>query len=208
MTEPVFDPYQFTPNPLLVVLSGPSGVGKDATIKRMKQLGHPLHFVVTATTRPRRPGEVDGVDYFFLSREEFTRMIAADEFLEYALVYGDYKGVLKSQIRQALASGQDVIMRVDVQGVATIRRIAPEAVFIFLIASSEEEMISRLRERKTETPESLAHRIATAREELKRLPDFDYIVVNRHGALDQTVEAIAAIIAAEKCRVHQRVVKL
>jgi guanylate kinase len=208
VTEPISDPYKFKANPLLIVLSGPSGVGKDVVIKRMKARGFPFHFVVTATSRPRRPGEIEGVDYFFLSHEEFTRMIAAGEFLEYATVYNDYKGIPKSQVSEALTSGKDVIMRIDVQGAATVRGIAPEAVFIFLSTSSEEEMVNRLRQRDTETPEELELRIVTAREEIKRMAEFDYVVVNRDGALDQTVETIAAIITAEKCRVRQRTISL
>jgi len=196
------------PEPKLVVISGPSGAGKDATLTRMKALGYPFHFVVTATTRPRREHEVHGVDYFFVSEEEFKRLIANDELLEYALVYGDYKGIPKSQVREALASGQDVIMRLDVQGAATIRRLVPEAILIFLTAASEEELIRRLRERKTESPEALEQRIATAREEMKRLGEFDYVVINSDCHLDETVRRIVAIIEAEKCRVQQRRVTL
>jgi guanylate kinase len=208
LTDPLSAPYNFRANPLLIVLSGPSCAGKDAAIKQMKAQGFPFHFVITATTRSRRPGEVDGVDYIFLSRDEFTRMVAAGEFLEHAVVYGDYKGIPKSQVREAMAGDRDVIMRIDVQGAATVRSIVPEAVFIFLTPSSEREMVNRLRRRKTETPEELELRIATAREEIKRVTEFDYVVVNRDGALDQTVETIAAIITAEKCRVRQRTISL
>lgn len=196
------------PPPLLIVLSGPSGVGKDATLTRMKELGCPFHFVVTATDRPQRPGEVHGVDYYFFSSEEFAAMLERDELLEHAMVYGQNKGIPKSQVRQALASGKDVIMRLDVQGAATVRRIVPDALLIFLIAPSEEELIRRLKERKTESSEGLKRRIATAREEMKRLPEFDYVVVNRDGKLDEAVEQIMAIITAEKCRVKQRKIEL
>ncbi|RME88535.1 MAG: guanylate kinase [Anaerolineae bacterium] len=196
------------PEPLLIVISGPSGVGKDAVIQRMKERGLPFHFVVTATTRPKRPGEVDGVDYFFVSTDEFARMIEEDELLEHALVYNDYKGIPKQQVREALASGKDVIMRIDVQGAATIRRLVPEAVLIFLTTQNEEELIRRLRSRKTETPEGLNLRIATARQELKRVEEFDYVVVNRDGKLDETVDIIYAIIQAEHHRVHHRKVSL
>jgi len=192
------------PPPLLIVLSGPSGAGKDTTLARMKELGCPFHFVVTATDRPQRPGEVHGVDYYFVSPEEFAAMLERDELLEHAVVYGQHKGVPKSHVRQALASGKDVIMRLDVQGAATIRRILPEALLIFLLAPSEEDLIRRLKERHTESPEDLERRIALAREEMKRLPEFDYVVVNRDGKLDETVEQIMAIITAEKCRVKQR----
>lgn len=187
--------------PVLVVLSGPSGVGKDATLARMKEMGYPFHFVVTATTRPRRPNEVDGVDYYFVSKAEFADMIERDELLEYAIVYGDYKGVPKRHVRQALASGQDVLMRLDVQGAATVRRLIPQAVTIFLMPESEQDLIERLSSRKTESPDELKMRIATARQEMLRVPEFDYVVINRRGRLDETVQQVVAIIQAEKCRV-------
>jgi guanylate kinase len=202
------NPYHIEPTPLLVVISGPSAAGKDATLNRMEELGYPFHFVVTATTRPRRPSEVDGVDYHFVSQQEFAEMLEKDELLEHAIVYGQHKGIPKQQVREALASGKDVIMRIDVQGAATIRELVPEAVFIFLTASSEEELIRRLKKRQTETPEGLKRRIATAREEMNRLDEFDYVVVNRDGSLDDTVTTIAAIITAEKCRVKQRKIEL
>jgi len=202
------NPYHIESNPLLVVISGPSAAGKDATLKRMEEMSYPFHFVVTATTRPRRPNEVDGVDYHFVSQQEFAEMLEKDELLEHAIVYGQHKGIPKKQVREALASGKDVIMRIDVQGAATIRRLVPEAVFIFLTASSEEELIRRLKKRKTETPEGLKQRIATAREEMKRLDEFDYVVVNHDNHLDETVETIAAIITAERCKVKQRKIEL
>lgn len=205
------DPSEFNPNqiePLLVVISGPSGVGKDTVIQRMKERELPFHFVVTATTRPARPDEVHGVDYFFLSSDEFARMIEADELLEYAIVYNDYKGIPKEQVRQALTSGKDVLMRIDVQGAATIREISPEAVLVFLTTQNETELVNRLKARKSETPEGLNLRIATARKELKRIKEFDYVVVNRDDKLDETVDKILAIIQAEHQRVNPRKVTL
>ena len=196
------------PEPLLIVLSGPSGVGKDSVLMRMKEAGLPFHFVVTATTRPKRPNEINGQDYIFVSSDEFARMIEADELLEYAIVYNDYKGIPKQQVRDALASGKDVIMRIDVQGAATIRKLVPGAVLIFLTTESEEAMVQRLQARQTETHEGLKLRIATARQELKRASEFDYAVVNRHSHLDETVKDIHAIITAEHHRVMQRKVTL
>ncbi|MGH2541712.1 MAG: guanylate kinase, partial [Ardenticatenaceae bacterium] len=144
------DVYGRKTNPSLIVISGPSGVGKDALLRRMRELKCAFHFVVTATTRPIREGEVDGEDYFFVTKAEFAGMMERGELLEHAIVYGDYKGIPKQQVREALASGQDVIMRVDVQGAATMRRLVPEAVFIFLTAENEEALVQRLQERKTE----------------------------------------------------------
>ena len=135
-------------------------------------------------------------------------MIDEGELLEYALVYNDYKGVPRQQIREALASGRDVIMRVDPQGAATIQKLIPNAIFIFLIADSEEAMVTRLRERKSETPEGLKLRIATARQELKRLPDFDYCVVNAQERQEETVERILCIMAAEKARTDRQPIQL
>ncbi|GAB4485717.1 MAG: guanylate kinase [Anaerolineales bacterium] len=196
------------PQPLLIVISGPSGVGKDTVLQRMKERELPFHFVVTATTRPKRPNEVHGKDYFFLSKEEFARMIEQDELIEYAIVYGDYKGIPKQQVREAMASGKDVIMRIDVQGAETVRKLAPEAVLIFITVPNEDELERRLRERKTETPEELALRIATARKELLRVESFDYVVINQDFHLDETVDAVRAIITGEHLRVKQRKVSL
>jgi guanylate kinase len=198
----------YKPQPLLIVISGPSGVGKDSVVQRMKERGLPVHFVVTATTRPRRENEVHGQDYFFVSKEEFARMIEEDELIEYAIVYNDYKGIPKQQVREALASGRDVVMRLDVQGAETIHKLAPEAVLIFLTTQSEEELVQRLKSRRTETAEELALRIATARQELKRADGFDYVIVNADGCLDETVEAVIAILSAEHHRVTPRKVSL
>ena len=196
------------PEPLLIVISGPSGVGKDSVVIEMKDRGLPFHFVVTATTRPRRKGEVHGVDYYFTSKSEFADMIERDELLEYAFVYNDYKGIPKSQARQALGSGQDVVMRLDVQGAATIRELCPEALLIFLTTDTEEELVERLQKRKTESPAELKLRIATARKELNRVQEFDYVVVNRDDQLDKTVDSIEAIIHAEHLCVKHRKVTL
>lgn len=203
------NPYHRPQYPLLIVISGPSGVGKD-TIARLLIERRPdsFYFVVTATTRPPRPGEVDGRDYFFVSNDEFARMIDEDELLEYALVYNDYKGVPKQQIRDALDSNKDVIMRVDPQGAATIRRLIPNAITIFLIAESEEAMLTRLRERKSESPEGLRLRMATARQEMKRIEEFDYCVINAQEEQEETVDKILCIIKAAKSRVDQEPVRL
>jgi len=194
--------------PLLIVISGPSGVGKDSVILRMKERKLPFRFVVTATTRPPRESELHGRDYFFVSHDEFAEMIENDELLEYAIVYNDYKGIPKEQVRHALASGEDVVMRVDVQGAASIRDLCPDALLLFLTTRDELEMINRLKARKSETPEGLNLRIATARKELERVAEFDYMVVNREFQLDETVDMILAIVRSEHSRVHPRKVSL
>ena len=161
-----------------------------------------------STTRPKRANEVRGRDYWFISGEEFARMIDEDELIEHAIVYGDYKGIPKQQVREALASGMDVVMRIDVQGAETVRKMAPDVLMIFITTESEAELVHRLETRKTETPDSLAIRIATARKELKRVEAFDYVIVNRDFHLDHTVDMIRAIIDAEHHRVEPRKVTL
>ncbi len=197
-----FDLYH--PQPLLIVISGPSGVGKDAVVRTLQRREANLHFVVTATSRKIRENEVNGVDYIFVSDREFERMIDNDELLEYAVVYDQYKGVPKGQIRDALQSGKDVIMRVDVQGAASIRKLYPDAVLIFLIPANQDEWIQRLIERQSETSESMRLRVITARQELTRLAEFDYVVVNAQDCLEEAVDAIEAIIDAEHHRVVSR----
>ncbi len=197
-----------TSQPLLIVVSGPSGAGKDTVVQRMQERGLPIHFVVTATTRPKRPGETHGKDYWFVSKEEFARMIEHNELIEYAIVYGDYKGIPKAQVREALASGKDVIMRLDVQGAETVRKLVPDALLIFITTESEEELVQRLNARDTETPDSLAIRIATARKELKRVEAFDYFIINHDFHLDDAVNTVRAIIEAEHHRVQPRKVNL
>ena len=194
--------------PLLIVISGPSGVGKDTVIDRMKDRKLPFYFVVTATTRQPRPDEVDGVDYIFLSSDDFAEMIEQDELLEHAIVYNDYKGIPKAKVREAMNSGKDVVMRVDVQGAATIRSMYPDALMIFLTTRNEEELENRLNARKSETPEGLKLRIATARQELRRIKEFDYVVVNPEDHLEDAVDTIEAIIRAEHARVSPRKVSL
>jgi guanylate kinase len=193
---------------LLIVLSGPSGAGKDTVLNRMKELGFPLHYVVTTTTRPRRAGEKDGVDYYFRSEAEFQEMMQQGELLEWAQVYGHWYGVPKQQVKQALEKRKDVIVKVDVQGAATIKNLLPGAVLIFLAPPSIKEYEERLRQRQTESETELKLRTKKVTEELSSLPLFDYVVVNRQGELDSTVSQIEAIIRAEKCRVNPRPTKL
>ncbi|XP_004486110.1 guanylate kinase 3, chloroplastic isoform X2 [Cicer arietinum] len=199
------EPLNPNPKPLIIVISGPSGVGKDALISRLRDSRPGIHFVVTATTRPRRPSETDGKDYLFVSKDEFLKMVEKDELLEYALVYGDYKGVPKQQIRDFMAKGYDVVLRVDIQGAQTLRKVlGKSAVFVFLVAESEVAMVERLVDRNTETAESLLVRIGTAREEMKHVKNFDYVVVNAKDKLENAVKLLESIIDAEKAKVRQR----
>jgi guanylate kinase len=194
--------------PLLVVLSGPSGVGKDALLTRMRELGRPFHYVVTATTRPKRAREKDGVDYHFLSQKEFQQMINDNQLLEWANVYGNYYGVPKNEITSALSKGVDAVVKVDVQGAAAIKKILPHAVFIFLTSPSIEELEKRLKKRQSESSADLALRLEKAREEIKSLLLFDYVITCRQNKLDEVVSRIDAIVTAEKCRVKPRIVEL
>ncbi len=194
--------------PLLIVISGPSGVGKDTVVHRMRERRLPFRFVVTATSRARRDDEVEGVDYVFLTREEFETMVAGGEFLEHALVYGQFKGIPRRHVREALATGQDVVFRIDVQGAETVRRLCPEALLIFLATRDEDELARRLRKRRTEAAEALELRLATARREYEKLDLFDYVVVNGDGELDRAVDTIEAIIRAEHHRTRPRRVTL
>ena len=179
----------------LFVLSGPSGVGKDAVLSRMRESQLPWRFTVTATTRPRRPNEVDGIDYFFYTESQFTAMILNDEFLEHAEVYGYLYGVPKGTVNQALNDGADVIIKTDIQGAATIRKSAPDAVLIFLDPPDMPELTRRLTERMTESPDALKVRIATAQREMEEGSKFDHRVVNHSGKLDDAVAEIKRIIS-------------
>jgi guanylate kinase len=194
--------------PLLIVLSGPSGVGKDAVLARMRKSDRPFHYVVTATTRPKRAREKNGLDYHFLSRKEFQQMIDGHQLLEWANVYGNYYGVPKDEIGPALSGGVDTIVKVDVQGAAAINRILPQAVFIFLMPPSLEALERRLKRRRSESSQDLAVRLARAEEEIKTLPLFDYVITSDQDKLDEVVSQIDAIVTAEKCRVEPRTVGL
>jgi len=189
---------------LLIVLSGPSGTGKDAVLSRMKKSGYPLEYIVTVTTRPKRAGEKDNIDYHFVPMEKFQEMIKNNELLEWANVYGNRYGVPKQPIKQALDKRQDIIVKVDTQGAATIKKILPQSVFIFLTPPSLEELTMRLKQRHTESPFDLALRLKTAEEELKQLPLVDYVVLNKQDNIDLAISDIKAIITAEKCRLTPR----
>lgn len=184
----------------MIVLSGPSGVGKDAVLARLRETDYRLTFITTLTTRPIRPNEVDGRDYHFVSRDEYQKRLEGNRLLESANVYGNWYGVPRGSVEDALDRGEDVIVKVDIQGAATIREIMPRAVFIFLAPPSLDELTARLTRRLTELPADLSLRIKTAEEEMKQAALFDHVVVNHGGAIDETVAEIEAIVAAEKRR--------
>ncbi len=192
---------------LLLILSGPSGAGKDALLIRMKELGVPFHYVVTSTTRPARTGEKNGVEYTFVSESGFQDMLQRGDLIESAKVYGYWYGVPKHEVKQALDQGKDVVLKIDVQGAATIRNLLPGAVLVFLTLPSLEEYERRLRQRKTESDTDLKVRLGKVNEELRSMLIFDYVVVNRQDELDAAVDQIKAIVTAEKCRINPRVVQ-
>ena len=194
--------------PLLIVLSGPSGVGKDTVLSRMKEQGRGCHFTVTATTRPRRPMERDGVDYIFHSDQSFREMIDHGELVEWAEVHGYLYGVPRAQVRDAIERGLDVVMKIDVQGAATIREIAADALSIFLSPPSMDELARRLEGRSSETQRDLDIRLRTAEMEMERAGEFDYVVVNATGQIDATIREIEAIVERERRRSPPRRVDL
>jgi guanylate kinase len=210
MSAPLLNPLLagHSPLPLLVVLSGPSGVGKDSVVQAMRKREFPFHFVVTMTSRAPRPGEVPGVSYHFVSPQRFEELIAQEELLEWALVYGQYKGVPKFEVRQALASGHDVVMRVNIDGAETLKRMVPEAVLIFIAPSSLNDLRQRLGERHTDTAEEIEQRLSVAQQEMDQVTMFDYVVINHTGQLDQTAAQVCTIINAEKQRVIPRRITL
>jgi len=186
--------------PLIIVLSGPSGAGKDAVLTGMRESNYPLEYITTVTTRPQRATERDNIDYHFVTTKKFQEMIENNELLEWANVYGNWYGVPEKPVKQALDKGQDTIVKVDIQGAATIKKILPQAVFIFLTPPSIEELKLRLKHRHTETSFDLALRTKTAEEELKQLSLFEHVVFCRQNEIDRAVADIKAIITAEKCR--------
>jgi guanylate kinase len=187
--------------PRIFVLSGPAGGGKDSALIRLRDERLPLHVVVTFTTRPPRESEEDGVAYRFVSREKFKRLLAQGEFLEHTEYAGHLYGTPKSAVRAALARGEDVLLKIEVHGAAAMRRQIAGAVLIFITPPSVEELEWRLRQRRTESDESLRRRLEAATRELARIPEYDYLVINHRDRLDDAVAQIRHIIAAEQCRV-------
>jgi len=187
--------------PRIIVISGPSGVGKDTVIERMRERHPEFAFAVTATTRERRPGEIPGVHYIFMSRRELAEAVERHEFLESAEVYGHLYGVPRERVMRELRTGKHVVVKVDVQGAATIRKLNLDCIFIFLAPPSMAALTRRLRNRKTEDPEILMERLGTALRELRRASEFDYVVFNEDDEVEATLDAIDAIITAESARI-------
>jgi len=192
------------PPGLLFVFSAPSGTGKDTVIRHLKEQGFPIRVAITVTTRAPRPGEIDGVHYYFVTPEEYHRMLANDELLEHAEVHGNWYGVPRRPVREWLAVGEDVLLKIDVQGAATVRQKVPQAIFIFLAPQSLGELSRRLSARRSETEAERARRLADAEYEIAQQTWYDYRVINRQGHLDEAVEKVKAIITAEHCRVQLR----
>ena len=188
------------PGAMLVIVSGPSGVGKDTVIQSLDRIPtKPVrYFVVTCTTRPRREYEVDGEHYYFIDDEEFARRREADGFLEANLVHGHWYGTPREQVRQALLGGRDAILKIDVQGAAVVKQKVPEALLVFLVPPSLEDLFARLQSRATETADELDIRQRNAALELARQEDYDYVVRNETGEVDRTAARVDEIIRAEK----------
>jgi guanylate kinase len=189
---------------LLFVLSAPSGTGKDTVINTLKQQGMDFYVVPSVTTRAPRPGESEGNPYHFVSKETFERLVSQNELLEYANVHGNWYGQPRKPIRDNLSAGRDVLLKIDVKGAATIHSKVSDAIFIFLIPGSLEELTHRLTGRQTETEEELKRRLADARKELAEQHWYDYLITNQDGHLQEAVECLRAIMLAEHCRVHPR----
>ena len=189
--------------PLVVILTGPSGVGKDAALNELKKMDRPWHYVVTATTRPIRHNEIDGVDYIFMGESEFKLSLDQNEFLESANVYERWYGVPKSQVSEPLKNGLDVILKVDIQGAATIKSLIPQAISIFMIPGTLSDLENRLRTRMTESEEQLKLRLEVAKTELTKLNNFEYYIINEEDNLESTVRQIDTIITAEKQRLNR-----
>ncbi len=187
----------------LIVISGPSGAGKGTICKALLQQHPELHYSISATTRQPREGEVNGVNYWFLSKEQFQSMIAHDELLEWAEVYGNFYGTPRAYVEEVLGKGQDVVLEIDIQGAMKVKSKSPEGTFIFIVPPSLAELSERLWNRGTDSPDVIRKRLQCVREELSMASNYHYLVVN--DRLPDAVEKIEAIILAEKCRMERNV---
>jgi guanylate kinase len=198
------------PGAQVVIISGPSGVGKDAIIEAMRRRtpAHPRSYVVTVTTRERRENEIDGTHYHFLSLDDYRRLLANEGLLEASEVHRNWYGTPRDQVQSALSAGRDAILKIDVQGADKIRAKVPDALLVFVVPPSMEELERRLRNRGTEPPADLDIRLRNARIEMARRGEFDHVVVNETGRVDETAEEIDAIIAAERERLPDRRIRV
>jgi guanylate kinase len=197
-----------TASPLVIVISGPSGVGKDTILNRLKRQHYPFRFITTVTTRPRRENEKDGIDYHFISPAEYEALRQNGGLLESANVYGNWYGVPKQPVKESLSQGLDTIIKVDIQGAASLKKILPDAVFIFIMAPSAEDLSKRLNGRKTESGADLSVRLKTAESEIRQRANFDYVVMNPCNKVESAIKDVLAIVTAEKCRTNPRRINL
>jgi len=190
---------------LLIVISGPSGAGKGTLCNLMKNYFPDAYYSISATTRSPRHGEKHGVDYFFMSTEEFLELRDADGCLEWAEVYGNYYGTPKSNVEESIAQGRDVILEIDIQGALHVKKQYPEGVFIFIVPPSIEELRRRIETRGQNSPEDMSKRLKSAQEELAYVSEYDYVIVN--DEIETATEKLRSIIIAEKCKPHRREIK-
>ena len=202
------DSFRVAESPLLVVLSGPSGVGKDTVIREIKESGFDIHHVVTATTRAPRLREIDGTDYYFVGQDEFSRMIDENALLEYAEVHGNRYGTPLQEVRNAFARGEDALLKIDVQGGLQVKRRIPQAVFVFLAPPSLEELLARLQGRHTESSEELEQRTRDAHFEMAQRDAYDYVIVNQEYCVGAAADQLKCIVTAEKLRIHRQPIDL
>ena len=198
------------PGAQVVIISGPSGVGKDTIIDAMKRREpeHPRRYVITVTTRDPRESETDGVHYHFYSVDDYQRLVASEGLLEASLVHDHWYGTPRDQVQSAIRSGRDAILKIDVQGADKVRARIPDALLVFVVPPSLEELQRRLRARRTESPEQLELLLRNAKIEMARMGEFDHVVVNETDKVDETAEAIDGIIAAEHRRYADRRIRV
>ena len=195
-------------NPLIVLISGPSGVGKDSVINKLRDDFNSINVIITATTRTIRAGEINGRDYIFVDQKDFERMKKANEFLEYANVYGNQYGVPKDQVKAALSRGQDALIKADVQGANTIMKLEPCVLSIFIMPESINDLEKRLTKRMTESKQALKVRLDTAMTEIDQSGNFEFIVYNKEDRIEQTLQEIEKIIFEAKNASKKRVFNL